>query len=92
MFFRTESRADGSRTVRTEVTVREEQRRAVMLLTMPGICPLCGNPLIPAKNPIGEVKLDDLALGHSKTGGTCPGPKADETKGPRLRGDSRRLR
>jgi hypothetical protein len=92
MFFRVESREDATRTVRTEVTVREEQRRAVMFLTTPGICPLCGNPLIPAINPLAETQSNDLALGHSGAGGTCPGPKADEMNGPRQRGDSRRLR
>ena len=92
MFFRVESRAGGSRTVRTEVTVREEQRRAVMFSGTPGMCPLCGNPLIPAINPLTEAQSKQRALEHSEAGGTCSGPKVDEMKGPRRRGDSRRLR
>jgi hypothetical protein len=92
MFFRVELRDDGTRTVRTEVTVHEEQRRAVMFSSTPGICPLCGNPLNPAINPLTEAQTNERALGHSEPGGTCPGPTADEKQGPRQRGDSRRLR
>ena len=92
MFFRTESRVDGSRIVRTEVTVHEEQRRAVLFSSTPGMCPLCGNPLNPAINTQADPHTSERALGHSEAGGTCPGPKTDETQGLRKRGDSRRLR
>lgn len=97
MVFRDESREDGTRrTVRTEVTVQEQQRTVLFSNapgTSPETCPLCGNPLFTGIYPLAEEQSHALAVGHSEAGGTCPGPNtADETKGPQQHGDSRRLR
>jgi hypothetical protein len=97
MFFRVESHDDETRrTVRTEVTVQEQQR-AVLFSGIPGTapktCPLCGNPLFPVTTHLDDAQSQAVLLGHSKVQGACSGPgNADATKDLRQRGNSRRLR
>jgi hypothetical protein len=96
MFFRVESHDDKTQTtVRTEVTVQEQQSTVLLTSTSwsgPKTCPLCGNPMFPVPEPLSDAKAQPLKLGHKEGQGTCPGPaEKSETKGPQG-GDRRRLR
>jgi hypothetical protein len=102
MLFRVESHDDATRhSVRTEVTVQEQQNTVLLTSSSwsgPKTCPLCGNPMFPVPEPLSEKKAQALKLGHRDGQGTCPGPgkqepaKQRETKGSRHGEDSRRLR
>ena len=97
MFFRVESHGDETQTtVRTEVTVEEQQSTVLLASTSwsgPKTCPLCGNPMFPVPEPLSDAKAQALKLGHREGQGSCPGPeKKDETKGPQQGSDQRRLR
>lgn len=79
MIFRVESH-DGAtgRSVRTEVTVLEQERMLLLQGTSwggPKTCPLCGNPMFPVPEPLSEEKAQELKLGHREGQGTCPGPE-----------------
>jgi rRNA maturation protein Nop10 len=99
MALHAESRSDSaSRSVRTEVTVHQEQRSILFsgpTETLSDTCPLCGNPLFPPTPQQTNAFPQDPAQPH----GNCPGPDHKELKelkdqpiDPPHSGDSRRLR
>jgi hypothetical protein len=102
MAFHAESRSDStSRSVRTEVTVLQQQRSVLFSSPAEALsdtCPLCGNPLFPITPHQTNAFAPDPAQPH----GNCPGPDHKELKefkelkdqpiDPPHSGDSRRLR
>ncbi len=94
-----ESRSDStSRSIRTEVTVHQQQRSVHFSSpaeSLSDTCPLCGNPLF----PIATHPTNAFAPDHAQPLGTCPGPDPkelnvlkDQPIDPQHSGDSRRLR